>query len=234
MSEHMLLMCTLCQSVIYIYGPFSRFWNLIKQNQTIQWSIACNWLCRWLWMKLYQAVHRLKLQAGSTGASENNANVPVLVEVWQVLVQMVWGNARVHSRGSKYGGKHFLCKPRIVLVKWARQQNCPLISYKSGLLATARHLNPVDLFIFLLRPSLLEMCQFNSIYKCFNFSIKGSFIKLEMFQRLPYTVGGKLVRYNLINRPTSVATTLQPPNPPTPKKKKNGSRYLTHIFHGGE
>ena len=40
-------------------------------------------------MKLYQAVHRLKLQAGSTGASENNANVPVLVEVWQVLVQMV-------------------------------------------------------------------------------------------------------------------------------------------------
>ena len=143
-------------------------------------------------MKLYQAVHRLKLQAGSTGASENNANVPVLVEVWQVLVQMVWGNARVHSRGSKYGGKHFLCKPRIVLVKWARQQNCPLISYKSGLHATARHLNQVELFKFLLRPSLLEMCQYNSIYKCFNFSIKGSFIKLEMFQRLPYlTVGGK-------------------------------------------
>ena len=43
MSEQMLLMCTLCQSVIYIYGPFSRFWILIKQNQMIQWSIACNW-----------------------------------------------------------------------------------------------------------------------------------------------------------------------------------------------
>ena len=171
-------------------------------------------------MKLYQAVHRLKLQAGSTGASENNANVPVLVEVWQVLVQMVWGNARVHSRGSKYGGKHFLCKPRIVLVKWARQQNCPLISYKSGLHATARHLNQVELFKFLLRPSLLEMCQYNSIYKCFNFSIKGSFIKLEMFQRLPYTVGGKLVRYNLINRPTSVPTTIHPPPQKKKKKKK--------------
>ena len=70
----------------------------------------------WLWMKLDQVVQRLssrlKLQPGS---SENNPNVPVLVEVWQPAlcswdpVQMVWGNATAFQ--GRYGGKHFLCNP---------------------------------------------------------------------------------------------------------------------------
>ena len=101
----------------------------------------------WLWMKLDQVVQRLssrlKLQPGS---SENNPNVPVLVEVWHWLhsaagTRCRWSEAMpLHSRGGMEGSIS-CATPSIVLVKWARQQNCPEISSKSWITATASHPN---------------------------------------------------------------------------------------------
>ena len=76
-------------------------------------------------MKLDQVVQRLssrlKLQPGS---SENNPNVPVLVEVWHWLhsaagTRCRWSEAMpLHSRGGMEGSIS-CATPSIVLVKWA-------------------------------------------------------------------------------------------------------------------
>ena len=84
---------------------------------------------------------RLKLQPGS---SENNANVPVLLEVWhgQQPPQCRWSEAMpLHSRGCMEGG--ISCATSHCSGEMGgQQQNCPsLISSKSWLTATASNLD---------------------------------------------------------------------------------------------